>query len=473
MKKTNKIFSVILSILMVISIIPISASAATPTSGTCGENVTWEFDKSTGTLYFFGTGAMNNIYDSYRYIPWIDYFFDIENVVISEGIYTIVNYAFYNCDNLVNVTLPKTLTSIGNHTFEDCDGLTNITIPNSVIEIGDYAFSRCHSLTSVTIPNSVEEIGEEAFSYCTGLTSITISNSVTVIKFFTFLNCTNLTSVTIPNSVTTIIVSAFENCKSITDVYYSGTEEQWKQISIGLYNRNLTGANIHYNSTGADTHPYCPVVTLPTCTEQGYTTYICACGYSNDVVENYLDATGHSHTLEITTPATHLEDGVKTFTCACGDTYTETIDKITEHNHEAVVTPPTCTDRGLTTYTCECGDSYVDDYVDALGHTPANAVEENHVAPTCTENGSKDVVVYCSVCDEEISRETVTLDATGHTDNDGDGYCDADNELLDPSVECEHICHKEGILGFIWRIINVFNRLFSLNKTCDCGIVHY
>ena len=60
MKKLNKILSIILAILMVIFIIPITASAETPTSGTCGENITWEFDGATGILTISGTG---NMYD--------------------------------------------------------------------------------------------------------------------------------------------------------------------------------------------------------------------------------------------------------------------------------------------------------------------------------------------------------------------------------------------------------------------------
>ena len=39
------------------------------------------------------------------------------------------------------------------------------------------------------------------------------------------------------------------------------------------------------------THTYTPAVTAPTCTEQGYTTYICACGDS--YVADYVEATGH------------------------------------------------------------------------------------------------------------------------------------------------------------------------------------
>ena len=48
-------------------------------------------------------------------------------------------------------------------------------------------------------------------------------------------------------------------------------------------------------------------------------------------------------------------------------------------------------------------------------HVPAEAVVENTVAPDCVTDGSHDEVVYCSVCDGELSRETVTDAALGHT----------------------------------------------------------
>ena len=90
------------------------------------------------------------------------------------------------------------------------------------------------------------------------------------------------------------------------------------------------------------------------------------------------------------------------------------------HEYEAVVTPPTCTEQGYTTYTCpEDGESYVDDYVEPLGHTPAAAVRENEAAATCTEAGSYEEVVYCSVCEEEISRKRVQTEAFGHEWDEG------------------------------------------------------
>ncbi len=77
----------------------------------------------------------------------------------------------------------------------------------------------------------------------------------------------------------------------------------------------------------------------------------------------------HSHTYEATVTApTCTEDGYTTYTCACGDSYTETISS-TGHNYEETVVAPTCTENGYTAHTCACGDSYTTDETPATGHT--------------------------------------------------------------------------------------------------------
>ncbi len=170
------------------------------------------------------------------------------------------------------------------------------------------------------------------------------------------------------------------------------------------------------------THNYEAAVTEPTCEAGGYTTYTCACGdtYTDDAV----DALGHTwNDGEVTTEATEEAEGVMTYTCTvCEATKTEAIPAL-NHTHNYVageVTAPTCETKGYTTYTCACGDTYTADEVDALGHTATEAVVENAVDATCEVAGSYDEVVYCSVCEAEISRETIAVDALEHTWNNGE-----------------------------------------------------
>ena len=107
-------------------------------------------------------------------------------------------------------------------------------------------------------------------------------------------------------------------------------------------------------------HTYTSVVTLPTCTELGYTTYTCQCGES--YIDDYTDTIAHSYTAVVTHP-TCTERGYTTYTCKCGDNYVGDYTNTISHSYTAIVTPPTSTEMGYTTYICKCGDSYVSDYV--------------------------------------------------------------------------------------------------------------
>lgn len=279
MKK--RILSIVLAVLMIASLLPATALAAdVVASGTCGaegdgSNLTWTLD-SEGTLTISGSGDMHDYY--YDSMPWYVYRSQLKSAVIAEGVTSICDYAFV-----------------------DCESLTSVTIPDGVMNIGYEVFAGCTSLANMVLPNGVTRIGAEAFEWCTSMKSITI-----------------------PDSVTSIGYDAFLNCKSLTNVYFTGTEEAWNGITIDDGNDALKNAKIYCNYV-SHTHSYKDVVTAPTCTAKGYTTHTCSCGDS--YVDTYVDALGHSwDSGKVTKEPTETEDGVKTYTCTrCGETKTKVI----------------------------------------------------------------------------------------------------------------------------------------------------
>ena len=125
--------------------------------------------------------------------------------IISEEIYSVGQYAFQDCSNLVSIVVPSSIIILKGQPFSKCSALQNIEvdaanenymdvdgilfnkaeteiikypagkeetgyiIPSSVTTIRTCAFEDCNSLRSVEIPSSVEEIGVEVFKGCSNL----------------------------------------------------------------------------------------------------------------------------------------------------------------------------------------------------------------------------------------------------------------------------------------------------------------
>ncbi len=206
------------------------------TSGTCGENLTWNFEESTGTLTINGTGEMIN-WSSSSDMPWYSFCSSIKNITIENAITNIGRFAFYSCAALESVIIPDSVTSIEAFAFYYCSNLENVIIGKNVKNIGDSAFYQCSSLINITIPDTITSIGQNAFSQ-TGLYNDSsnwdnnvfyvenylikakqnimgeylIKKGTKVIADYAFYNCVNLTNIEIPNSVTNIGYSAFMYC---------------------------------------------------------------------------------------------------------------------------------------------------------------------------------------------------------------------------------------------------------------------
>ena len=219
---------------------------------------------------------------------------NLSSVKLSNNITVIGENLFSKCENLKNVNIPSKVTEIEDGAFENCKSLSTITIPNSVTSISYSVFSGCTNLANITMPNNLKSIGgsvfddtayynnksnwdnqvlyldkylvavdenisgecvikngtklicDSAFSNCYELTGVTIPNSITVLSGGAF-ECSGIVNVTIPSSVIKIDADAFGSCGDLENVYYLGTEDQWKLINIEMYNDYLLNANIYCN----------------------------------------------------------------------------------------------------------------------------------------------------------------------------------------------------------------------------------
>lgn len=102
-------------------------------------------------------------------------------------------------------------------------------------------------------------------------------------------------------------------------------------------------------------------------------------------------------------------------------------------------------------------------------------------------DGAKVIEKDNILCDAEmlVKYFTETLDGTitaeKYGNPDGDGRIkvyDSEppvepDEPDDPVNDCTHMCHKDGFLGFLWKVICFFQKIFGLNPVCVCGEAHY
>lgn len=169
MKKRFLAFWVLMAVLC--TAFPVFADESEqPITGTCGENLTWTYYKSTKTLTIDGTGDMfdydESVVNGGRVAPWRRQINakNIQNAVISDG-------AFYNC-YFEKKDDEGVIISIG--------GLEEATIPNTVKSIGDNAFLDCKKLKKVYYDGSEDDwsaiekgenysIPDGIITYCAGI----------------------------------------------------------------------------------------------------------------------------------------------------------------------------------------------------------------------------------------------------------------------------------------------------------------
>ena len=300
---------------------------------------------------------------------------------------------------------------------------SDVTIPNSVMCIKDNAFSSNESITSVTIPNSVIGIENNAFSSCTNLANVYIPNSVESIGNYAFNYCSSLAMVTIPESIKSIGNDVFYSCANA--ILYCEIEETAKPSGwLANWNR------ISWNPT------YCPVEwgckVVRAAVEGDSEIGNVKTGGENYAVKGtdgsmwYLAATTNGIDTLTATPAAHFvkwndnnTDNPRIVNVTSSQAFTATFSAHADSIVFENVVPATCTEAGSYDSVVYCSICKIELYretktVSAAGHKADSVLFENIVSSTCTIAGSYDSVVYCSVCHVEISRDSISVPANGH-----------------------------------------------------------
>ena len=137
----------------------------------------------------------------------------LENLVLSEGLERIENWAFEGCGNLRELHLPQTVTYIGDYAFSDCSSLTDLALGTNVTSWGDCAFSGCAGVTQAVVNCSIDWWPDHVFAYCSNLETVVIGDAVTGLNFnegnIPFSGCPKIKTLEVGKGIRTIPTNWF------------------------------------------------------------------------------------------------------------------------------------------------------------------------------------------------------------------------------------------------------------------------
>ena len=158
-----------------------------------------------------GVDAVNTSMKDYNNVsetPWSAA--NISGIYIADGVTGIGAHAFENIATLKTLEIqdPSDLVYVGEYAFNGCDKLTGPIDLSGVTELGEYAFNACERLGSVVLSDNLTDIPKNAFNTC-GLTSVNIPANVQTIGDGAFANNAMSGNLVLPDTLTTIGDSAF------------------------------------------------------------------------------------------------------------------------------------------------------------------------------------------------------------------------------------------------------------------------
>ncbi len=183
---------------LVLCLLALSVQAGDrPLSGSCGEQLLWQFDPESGALTITGTGAMEDyehpVFAVFAPAPWRDVRHQIRSVSLPEGLTAIGAYAFADCSRLSGLTIPSTVEKLGMGALLDCLALSQIHVTegNPAYHSADGVLYDSPSATLLlcppqktghcAIPEGTLAIAADAFLFCQ-VDTVALPASLTVIS---------------------------------------------------------------------------------------------------------------------------------------------------------------------------------------------------------------------------------------------------------------------------------------------------
>ena len=360
--------------------------------------------------------------------------------------------------------------------------ITSVTIPDSVECIGYGAFYQCTSLETVVLGKGVKVIEGGAFRGCSKLTSIDLWY-VTTLVYNVFRECPKLTTVTISKNMTSIGADAFTGCSALTTINYEGTEEQWNAIEgLPTFGENVT---INYNYAydcavyGHIMGEYVAAATA-TCTENGVIAHWpcikCEKNFENADATGELEtvvitATGHTEEVISAVDATCTQigytEGKKCTTCGITTVAPQPVNKL-EHNLISEYTIyQTCEEEGYSGFDwCTSCETFYGQYtvLAARGH---NFVKVDSLSKDSKCNEKGELFEKCSICEKTRTTELDYADHNyGEWKTDKEASCTEKGIKLRTCKVClEPFSEEIPSLGHAWEDANCTDA-----KTCSvCG----
>ncbi|WP_418814886.1 leucine-rich repeat protein [Ruminococcus bromii] len=389
MRKSNKVISAMLSVLMVsgmFTAMPLAVNAA----GTADTNETTtsaavqsaddtqsdsEEKEYNGFTYYTHFNEENNrteaVITGYK---GIDNDLVIPDSIDNAVVTSIGEKAFAESNQFESITIPDSIGSIGEGAF-DCredlskvyinslenwckidfkdsgsqpmcnfadlyingNLLTDLTVPDSITSINNYTFSGCTSITSVTLPNCITKICDDAFSFCDNLEKVEFGHELKSIGNYAFAY-TSLKNITIPDSVTYIGDYAF-SCCSFESIVIPDSLTSVNDYAFSYCNKLKT------------------VIIPDSVTKIGYSAFD-ECLLISNVL--FKGSKSQWNSIDFSDSNYYLVESVIHYDV-----------KFVEKK------APTCVNKGYDLYSCsECSDGVKINYTDPLGHNVVSGICE-------------------------------------------------------------------------------------------------